>query len=284
MKRQFILLLFGIILFSIRNYSQIPNAGFESWLNGNPEGWSTNNAAPSYFPITQSNQSHGGASSAQGSIIDVQGFGVPVVLSAGTDGGGFPISTNPAALHGWYQFTGVGGDILLITTVYTKNGNGIGGGQFLGNVNTTTYSEFVANTTWINPGEIPDTAFITIQILNTTTFFPHAGSTFIVDDLVYGNATSVESENIPAVFQLKQNYPNPFNPSTKINYEIPATGFVSLKVYDMLGKEVATLVNEEKLAGDYEIEFAPQGLLSGIYFYKLKAGNFVETRKMILLK
>lgn len=85
-------------------------------------------------------------------------------------------------------------------------------------------------------------------------------------------------------FLLEQNYPNPFNPSTTIRYSIPTSEFVKLKVYDVLGNEVATLVNEEKPAGSYEVEFQATELSSGIYFYKLQSGNFVETKKMLLLK
>jgi photosystem II stability/assembly factor-like uncharacterized protein len=93
----------------------------------------------------------------------------------------------------------------------------------------------------------------------------------------------------PLSFLLQQNYPNPFNPSTSIQYAINSTQFVTLKVYDLLGREVATLVNEEKPAGSYEIDFnvgrdSSPALASGIYFYKLQAGDFVETKKMILLK
>jgi hypothetical protein len=100
-----------------------------------------------------------------------------------------------------------------------------------------------------------------------------------------GVVTSVEdlSSATPQEFHLDQNYPNPFNPSTNINYSIPQSGLVSLKVYDVLGKEVATLVNEEKTAGSYEVEFNALQLSSGIYFYKLQAGSFVETKKMILI-
>jgi hypothetical protein len=85
-------------------------------------------------------------------------------------------------------------------------------------------------------------------------------------------------------FSVAQNYPNPFNPSTKIKFQISDFGFVALKVYDILGNEVATLVNEEKSAGTYEIEFNATLLPSGVYFYQLKTGSFVETKKMILLK
>ncbi len=85
-------------------------------------------------------------------------------------------------------------------------------------------------------------------------------------------------------FSLGQNYPNPFNPSTTISYSIPQRSYVTLKVYDMLGKEVSVLVNEEKNAGSYRIKFNGSTLSSGIYFYKLQAGNFTQTKKLILLK
>jgi photosystem II stability/assembly factor-like uncharacterized protein len=85
-------------------------------------------------------------------------------------------------------------------------------------------------------------------------------------------------------FKLEQNYPNPFNPGTVINWQVPVNGFVSLKVYDVLGNEIAVLVNEEKTAGSYQTEFNASNLSSGTYFYRIESGSFVQTRKMILLK
>jgi photosystem II stability/assembly factor-like uncharacterized protein len=108
-------------------------------------------------------------------------------------------------------------------------------------------------------------------VLRTT----NLGITWIDDE---SNITS------PTEFKLGQNYPNPFNPSTKIQYALPITSKVELKVYDVLGREVATLVNEEKTSGNYEINFNGSNLPSGIYFHRLQAGSFVETKKMILLK
>ncbi len=89
---------------------------------------------------------------------------------------------------------------------------------------------------------------------------------------------------IPDDYLLEQNYPNPFNPTTKIKYQNPQLSFVILKVFDVLGNEVATLVNEEKTIGNYEVEFDATNLPSGIYFYQLKTNNFTQTKKMILLK
>lgn len=90
--------------------------------------------------------------------------------------------------------------------------------------------------------------------------------------------------SLPEEFVLYQNYPNPFNPTTKISFVIGHSSFVTLKVYDIIGNEVATLVNEEKPAGEYEAEFDGSAFPSGIYFYQLKAGSFLQTKKMVLLK
>jgi hypothetical protein len=101
--------------------------------------------------------------------------------------------------------------------------------------------------------------------------------------------TDVEDEKqIPSEFALEQNYPNPFNPSTRIQYQVPNISQVTLKVFDVLGNEVATLVNEEKTAGSYEVEFqssvGSHQLASGIYYYQLRADSFLKIRKMILIK
>ncbi len=93
-----------------------------------------------------------------------------------------------------------------------------------------------------------------------------------------------KGEGIPIVYDLTQNFPNPFNPSTTIRYQIPQDGIVTLKIYDILGSEVATLVNEEKVAGKYEVNFNASTLASGVYIYKIQAGDFVSSKKMILLK
>ncbi len=102
-------------------------------------------------------------------------------------------------------------------------------------------------------------------------------------DFTYSKTIEV-TIGLPKEYSLSQNYPNPFNPVTTINYQIPKDGFVSLKVYDILGKEIATLVNSDKAQGKYTVEFDGSRFASGMYIYKLQSGDFVETRKMMLLK
>jgi hypothetical protein len=104
--------------------------------------------------------------------------------------------------------------------------------------------------------------------------------------LKYDPTVNVEEiqNDLPSDFTLFQNYPNPFNPKTKIEFRIVNSGFVSLKVFNVLGKEVAILVNDYKPAGKFEVEFNASELTSGVYFYQLKVENIIETKKMILLK
>ena len=90
--------------------------------------------------------------------------------------------------------------------------------------------------------------------------------------------------NIPDQFSLSQNYPNPFNPATTINFSIPKSGLVTLKVFDVLGQEVATLVNDPKVAGSYSVNFNGENLSSGVYFYRLEANDFVSVKRMLLVK
>jgi hypothetical protein len=110
------------------------------------------------------------------------------------------------------------------------------------------------------------------------------GKEIIITDSELNKLTVISNGLNPMEYKLAQNYPNPFNPTTKITYTLPNNELVSLKVYNTIGEEVASLVNEQQQAGSYEVEFNSTGLASGIYLYKITAGNFVETKKMILLK
>ncbi|MBK8984227.1 MAG: T9SS type A sorting domain-containing protein [Ignavibacteria bacterium] len=114
--------------------------------------------------------------------------------------------------------------------------------------------------------------------------------TLVMHNDIVSGISGEENSFSPTQFTLYQNYPNPFNPITVIRFQLPMTGKVTLKVYDIAGTEIATLVDEERTAGNYEVSFNGSSLSSGTYFYRLSAGNpstdqgFVETRKMILLK
>ena len=101
----------------------------------------------------------------------------------------------------------------------------------------------------------------------------------ITNEILGKNQVSVVTD-----FSLEQNYPNPFNPTTNIRFAIPQSNFVTLKVYNILGKEIATLVNEQKESGIYDVNFDASNLASGVYVYKIQAGNFSATKKLMLMK
>ncbi|HED37679.1 MAG TPA: T9SS type A sorting domain-containing protein [Ignavibacteria bacterium] len=166
-------------------------------------------------------------------------------------------------------------------------------GIWLPNINPGVYKSSDGGNTWNNiTGNLSHTLidFIKLNPNNTSQLFVGTGGGGLwARNLV----TGIEEDNVsfPAKFGLHQNYPNPFNPSTTISYSIPSVGrnlSVLLKVYDVLGREVATLVNEEKSAGIYKVNFNASSLASGIYFYRIITGSanggFVQTKKMILLK
>lgn len=110
------------------------------------------------------------------------------------------------------------------------------------------------------------------------------GAGIVKTTLTWMTPVEEASNNLPTGFALEQNYPNPFNPSTKISYKLPVSSNVTLKVFNSLGEEVRTLIDEQKEAGNYELEFNAENIPSGIYFYQLKTGTFIQTKKMMLMK
>jgi photosystem II stability/assembly factor-like uncharacterized protein len=138
---------------------------------------------------------------------------------------------------------------------------------------------------WLSQLSIPKQAFFEIQYTGNNTLWA-AGQEGLLAKTTNGGALFIQQSGneIPQIFSLAQNYPNPFNPNTVISFQLPIGGFVKLKVFDLPGKEIANLVNENLSAGKYKYDFNASLLPSGIYFYKLETENFSETRKMMLIK
>ena len=264
--------------------AQIPNAGFESWTAlGSPTGWTTLNIPTVYTPITQSNDAHSGSSSMQGTVVTWLSTPVPPVAWCG-----FPFHTASSALNGWYKFSPVGGDSIEIAVLLFKSGSAIAAGDLAWGTSASSYTQFSVP---ISPSAAPDSAWIEI-VITSSTGTAHAGSTFKIDDLSFGaGSTGVQEAKSasPASFALSQNYPNPFNPSTKISYQLSTEGLVRLEVYDIMGRTLTTLVNEEKPAGQFTATFDASQFPSGTYFYRLNVTarngkSFSQTNKMILMK
>lgn len=284
MKKNSLLLFVGFFLLSIPLMAQIPNAGFENWTNGNPDNWYVNNVPAMVSPITKVNTAHSGSAAAKGQVVQFLTALMSPLIQSGTSSQGFPISVRYAKISGFYQFNSVGGDRFALTYFLYKSGTLVGGGSEIFS-SASSYKAFDVNLTYFS-NDVPDDCVLQFIIAGPDTGNNiHSGSYYLIDDLsMSGIATSVESKKHLTDYALEQNYPNPFNPITKISYTIPKNGFVSLKVYDILGNIVSTLVNEEKPAGQYTAAFNGANFPSGFYIYELKSGSFSMTRKMMILK
>jgi hypothetical protein len=184
-----------------------------------------------------------------------------------------------------FPFAPVGGDSLVVF-VFMYNTSAlsfIGAGVFIGTPTGSSYQPFSAPITYIN-SNVPDSCYIQIFISGEDSV--HLGSTMLIDDLsLSGIATAVnETPAKPLAFSLGQNYPNPFNPDTNIEFTIVDPQYTTLAVYDMLGREVATLVDGMKQPGTYTVQWDARGSASGVYMYRIHAGGLVATKKLVLLQ
>ena len=270
--------------------AQFLNNSFEDWdMIGNPVNWFTGNAPGVIMPVTQSSDAQDGSSSAKVEILEyVGGYYSGILQSSDADYTvGHPIDQNYSSVNGYLKFAQSGSAVLsLVAIIYDAEFVPIGAGAI-------ELAEPVSNWTPFqvpidnSPGEAASVIF-QISIFDTSAggVDPNSvGSYALIDNLSLGTATDVEEDPIiPTDYSLSQNYPNPFNPSTTISYTLPNSESVELIVYDVLGNKVAVLDKGYKAGGKYSHIFDSSNLSSGNYFYTLRAGNFVQTKKMLLIK
>lgn len=272
---------------------QIPNGDFEDWvIGGGPDLWYTNNL---YYPpiecimVYPDFQAYSGNICAMGlvdSCIELSALYPPILTSFDIN-----LTTKPEALHGFHKYFPIGGDLFAVNVKLYTGSVLVGEGSIKSEQMVADFTEFIVNFEYVT-GDTPDMAVIEFTIDSSLTDNQlHQGSKWFIDFLSFGPLSGInhDQETLPVNFSLYQNYPNPFNPSTEIKYQIPSveTGHapsVQLIVYDILGNEIETLVNEEKPVGSYEVKFNAKGLPSGVYFYQIRAGSYIETKKMLLLK
>jgi hypothetical protein len=188
----------------------------------------------------------------------------------------FFAGTNPSNAQ-WVQTNGpYGGGVLCFATSGTNLFVGTYGGVFLSANNGTSW-------TAVNSG-LTDLIVFSLAVSDANLF---AGTNSGVSRRSLAEMITlvrIQSPCLPAQFSLYQNYPNSFNPSTSITYQLPINTFVVLKVYDALGKEIEILVNKLQSAGYHSITFSAGNLPSGVYFYRLQAGTYTDTKKLLVLK
>jgi hypothetical protein len=292
--------------------AQIPNAGFENWSPTppppppaiiTPDGWWTNNMpAPPFssVPVTKSGTAHSGNSSVRGEVVSSLGApgNAPMIMAGinvGGDVDGFAWTQRSASITGYYQFFPVSGsgDRISILGSLMKGGMKGNGVAVVGGYVTTaasSWTQFSVPFTYLT-ANVPDWASLSFFISGPAGKDATNGSYFLLDDLAFSGTASAVSElaGVPQSFALEQNYPNPFNPSTSIRFSVAQPGHVSLKVYNVLGVEVASLVNQQKDAGTFTVNWNASGLPSGMYLYRLSIASdkgqvFDQSKKLVLLK
>jgi photosystem II stability/assembly factor-like uncharacterized protein len=264
----------------------------------NGENWSVYSLDTLYFPITGisfSNANIGfGVGYYETSIKTTDGgetwFSIPPLIpgrsmfaikfineSTGFVVGGEQIAKTSDSGNNWIVKYNSGGSQLNDITTWGNNIAWVVGTDKI--VKTANKGE-----NWIKRSFSPYNYLISVDCADSLTCFAVGGNALY--KTTNGGVTFMEDNIIDRFtsYLLTQNYPNPFNPTTTIQYQIPKAGFVSLKIYDLLGREITTLVNEEKPAGTYEVEFNGSNLPSGVYFYKLESGGKLFTKKLMLLK
>jgi Secretion system C-terminal sorting domain len=272
-------------------FGQIPNAGFESWTNGNPNGWYTTNVVVT--TITQSTTVHSGSLALRGDVEAYFTYIMPPSIQTGQDARGFAYNQRPVSITGYYQFfpAASSGDRFYVDAVLYKggvDGTGVAVGAVAISAAASTYTQFTATFNYLT-SDIPDTCVIQISIVGSGTGVqatPHVGSYYLLDDLAFSGSTDVENQSslVPVEMNLKQNYPNPFNPSTTISYSLSKASYVKLHVFNILGKELATLADGFQSAGNHSVHFLASNMASGVYFYRLEAEGYTSMKQMLLVK
>jgi hypothetical protein len=285
MKNIFFFFLLCAFTVSGISYAQIPNAGFEDWQtdpdgNNNPVGWQTTNSYPIINVDTLSPGCQGNFAMTV-KTINV-GFSFPGVAILDTV---YNFIQRPTKFYACVKSNIMAGDQAYIMLALMKGDSAVAAMDSCTFKINSTISQFTTiefPIAYIS-NLLPDSLII---IIASGLVGGQVGTELTVDEIgfIYGSTDVQDNQNPPGDFKLYQNFPNPFNPTTKISWQSPVSSWQTLKVYDLLGREVATLVDEFRPAGSYEVEFNASRLSSGIYFYKLQSGSFIETKKMIVLK
>lgn len=280
--------------------TQIPNTGFENWTTvgsyENPTGWATMNpyATGPFYSCTKSTDHYptsvGNYSirlENNTSLTQMTGsYGMAVTNAFDYPfKPAFPIVDHPNKLCGYYKYNSINNDSMFVRIVLFQKGVVVNYFTFINGNSTSTWKSFTLPMTYSSADSA--TLYFSAFWPNTPTDGPNGNSVLYIDNLSFDKLITslpLTSRELPSNYILTQNYPNPFNPTTKIKFGLPKKSIVKLTVYDILGREVSTLVNQDLEAGYHEVKFNAGNLSSGVYFYQLRTGPFVETKKLLLIK
>ena len=278
----------AVVVCATMSFSQIPNPGFENWAtdvdgNNNPVSWETTNSNP-VVSVEQVTPGHGGTYAMKVKTVDLT---VVIMPGMAMTQAPYAFVQTPTKFSAWVKSTIMPGDTAIIIIALMK------GDVVIAATDSCTFKidSSYANFTYLEfpigvvSSEIPDSLYI--MVATSLTQNPQLGTELIVDDMafIFDNPTSVPDEpKLPVSFNLAQNYPNPFNPSTKISFDLPEPGITTLAVYDLLGRQVASLVSGFLSAGTHSRIFNAERLPSGVYVYQLRSGSLQATKTLVLVR
>jgi len=261
--------------------AQIPNASFENWTGNDPDGWFTYNAAFAGI-VTQVTDHHAGTKAVRLNVINYFGSNVAgSIFSGDASNTFFPITSAPAALHGWYKFfQTIPTEELAISSLVKDAGNytGVAAGSIT--ANTTVWTEFAFNYNYIST-VIADSAYILITLTEPDSV--RHGTYAIIDDLSFGPAVSTGLNELNKVSLLEPCSPNPYSQSVNLIYRVSGNSKVSLALFDMKGQIVKRLLeNVNHSTGRFKVEADVSDLADGIYYGRLDVDGKSYTQKIIV--
>ncbi|MEO8169154.1 MAG: T9SS type A sorting domain-containing protein, partial [bacterium] len=209
------------------------------------------------------------------------------VTALGSSGGYLFAGTRQSSIEGVFRSSDNGDNWTLVQAIpFVTSIVTIGSTIFVGSFGDGIWRSTNYGTTWgqINEGLSSSAYYVLSLSANGQYIFDGTNNANVWRRPLSQVVSVYQSDESPGAFRLDQNYPNPFNPSTTIKFQIPRAGDVSLKVFDVLGREVSVLANEKLEAGRYQRTFDAAGLASGVYFYRLQAGGFTLTKRLLLMR
>ncbi|MFI5222146.1 MAG: T9SS type A sorting domain-containing protein [Bacteroidia bacterium] len=266
------------------NGQTIPNADFENWTNGNPNGWSALfNMPPILTTVTQSSDKYSGNSSVKFSPFSYSGYTYLSMLSTTT---GIATNSKPAYLNGYIKANISASDSFIVETYFTSNLGGAGGAAYdLTNTSRATWTPFHVTIIY-QPGGTVDSANIIMYLIGSTT------SAVYIDALSFSNTpignelgtTPTGVKNISPASANSFVTPNPVDENSQISFFLSSNSTVTISLYDVTGRFIKTVLNDTFTAGVHEVPFNTDDLRIGIYFYTLSGDGISETKKFVVNK
>lgn len=278
MKKMLLFLTVIIFGISLVTTAQILNPGFENWTNGDPDDWASSNVPEAgLVNVTQTTDIHSGTYALKGDVINFFGTPMAPVIQSGPDATGFAISEQYRVFELYYKFMSVGGDKFSVNVALYKEGNPIAQGAVANPTSVATYTHLSVPLVYTIE-ELPDLAIIQLSITGPVTGPDvHVGSFMFIDDLSFSLETGIGQDISPDL--AGKCFPNPASDILNILFNDNIPGEITLKVFDIFGKEVKTLPYPLQIAGRNSFQVSVGDLAPGLYFYSVIGLNRHYTGK-----